>query len=383
MRVLHVNSMLTGGGTDDRSVRIAHGLMQLGHETWMAGPEGREFSPIVRELGIPFHATPAGGILRLPFILSVARCIRRHEIQIVHGRHGRDYWPTVLAARLSGRKPKIALSRHLAKSPGSWASRRFLLRYCDAMIAVSRFTAQVLREGVSEPDSPNPERRYRPPMKGDLSRIHVVYGGIDMDRFQPADADAHRAEWNLQPGQYAFAVAGGYFLPRGKGQREFLQAAARVRDALPHARFLLIGRGNMAEILQADIQRLGLTGRAWLTPYCHNMPVAMNAIDCLVHAQVGTEALPGVICEAHACGKPVIASDLDGVVEGQIIPRESVEALAAAMLTWARRPPLDSKARWELHSRVARCYSLPVASKSLADLYERLLLGTPSVRDPS
>jgi hypothetical protein len=45
--------------------------------------------------------------------------IRREHIQIVHGHHGRDIWPTVLATRLSGRRPKIVLTRHLAKSPSS------------------------------------------------------------------------------------------------------------------------------------------------------------------------------------------------------------------------------------------------------------------------
>ena len=64
-----------------------------------------------------------------------------------------------------------------------------------------------------------------------------------------------------------FAVVGGYDLPRGKGQREFLAAAARIHQKIPQARFLIIGRGSMAEMLRADIARLGLTGKAWLTPY--------------------------------------------------------------------------------------------------------------------
>ena len=39
LRILHLNSMLKGGGTDDRSVRTAHALMQLGHDVSMAGPQ--------------------------------------------------------------------------------------------------------------------------------------------------------------------------------------------------------------------------------------------------------------------------------------------------------------------------------------------------------
>jgi glycosyltransferase involved in cell wall biosynthesis len=119
----------------------------------------------------------------------------------------------------------------------------------------------------------------------------------------------------LGPEHFGFAVAGGYDLPRGKGQREFLMAAARVHERIPRARFLIIGRGSLAEVLRADIARLGLAGKAWLTPYAADMAAVMNAIDCLVHPQIGTEALGLVICEAHACGKPVIASALDGIPE--------------------------------------------------------------------
>src|ERR1051325_3429833 len=99
MRILHLNSMLKGGGTDDRSVRIAHALLQAGHTTSLAGPAGREFSQIAQRLGIPFHPLRVGP-LKLPLIFHTARFIRREKIQVLHARHGRDYWPAILAARL-------------------------------------------------------------------------------------------------------------------------------------------------------------------------------------------------------------------------------------------------------------------------------------------
>jgi len=377
--------MLKGGGTDDRSVWIAHALLQLGHATWMAGPAGRELAATIERLNLPFCPVPAGGPLKLPLIVHTARAIRCHRIQLLHARHGRDYWPAILAARLSRLRPKVVLSRHLAKSPSSWVSRRFLLSQCDALVAVSHFVAKVLREGDADPRSDNPERHFRPPLRGDYSKIHVVYGGFDMDRFRPADAAAQRQAWGLQPRHYAFAVVGGYDLPRGKGQREFLQAAARMRAQSPEARFLVVGRGNMEAVLKSDIAQLGLQEVAWLTPYCRDMPAAMNALDCLVLPQVGTEALPGVVCEAHACGKPVIASNLDGIPEafavancGQLVARASVEELAAAMAVWARKPPLDMTARQELHRRVAERFSLERAARDLAGLYEALLTGNTS-----
>jgi glycosyltransferase involved in cell wall biosynthesis len=379
LRILHLNSMLKGGGTDDRSVRIAQALLKLGHQVWLLGPPGREFSAIAQEIGLPFQPV-VNGPLKLPLILKTAKFTRRERIQILHARHGRDYWPAVFAARLSGIRPQVVLSRHLAKSPGSWASRRFLLGQCDAMVAVSQFVARVLREGHAEPQSDNPERHYRPPMSGDHSKIRVAYGGFDMDRFKPADAGAQRAEWGLEPEHFAFGVVGGYALPRGKGQVEFLEAAARVRARLPNGRFLIVGRGNLQPLLEERITRLGLKGVAWLTPYCRDMAAGMNALDCLVLPQVGTEAIPGVVCEAHACGKPVIASDLDGIPEafaatnyGQLVKPGSVEELAEAMAAWGGRAPLDLTARWRLHEQVAERFSLERAAKELVGIYGSLL----------
>src|SRR5882724_2663569 len=258
LRLLHLNSLLKGGGTDDRSVRMTHALSKLGHVVSLAGPDGREFLDVARKLGLRFHPVPPKGPLKLPLIAATAKLIRREKAQILHARHGRDYWPAILAAKLSGLKPKVVLSRHLAKSPGSWVSRHFLLSQCDALVAVSKFVAKVLREGDADPESDNPERHERRPILGDHSKIHVVYGGFDMDRFKPEEAQGQRSAWGVEPQHYVFAVVGAYDGPRGKGQPEFVKAAARIHNELPNARFLMIGRGNMAEFLKAEINQLGL-----------------------------------------------------------------------------------------------------------------------------
>jgi glycosyltransferase involved in cell wall biosynthesis len=310
----------------------------------------------------------------------VAKLLRRERVQVVHAHHGRDYWPAILAARLSGVRPRVVLTRHLAKSPSSWFSRHFLLSQCDALVAVSEFVARVLRQGVFEPESPDPERRSRPPLKGEAAKIKVIYGALDTERFRPMDASAQRQAWSLAPEHYAFGVVGGYDRPRGKGQREFLAAAARVHRQIPQARFLMIGRGNLQETLAADIALLNLAGKAWMTPYCHDMPRAMNAIDCLVHPQVGTEALGLVVAEALACGRPVIASALDGIPEafgmgnyGQLVQPESVVELAGALVHWSRQPALDRNQQQALHTRVASQLGISRLIDEVVRLYGALV----------
>ncbi len=386
LRVLHLNSRLTGGGTDDQCLKLARGLLKLGQSVWLAGPEGRELSGAVRDLELPHLPTPPGRHPRFRFIRAVAAECRRHRVDIIHGHHGSDIWPTILAARISGVRPKIVLTRHLAKSPVSMASRWLLLSQVDALIAVSHFVARVLREGVHEPESPVAERRSRPPLRGDHGKICVVQGGIDPGRFRPGDAGELRAAWGIAPGSVVFGVVGGYDLPRGKGQHEFLAAAARIREQVPSARFLVIGRGNMEKILREDIDRLGLGQVASLTPYCRDMPAAMNALDCLVHPQVATDAFPTVILEAMACGKPVIATACDGAPEqfehgrnGLLVPMENVDALADAMRQLASSPELRSRLGSGNRDHVLRHFTLDLLAERVLGVYRRLAgSGSPS-----
>ena len=110
------------------------------------------------------------------------------------------------------------------------------------------------------------------------------------------------------------------------------------------------------------------------------MVAAMNAIDCLVHPAVGTEALGLVVCEAMACGKAVIASALDGIPEafaagnyGQLIRPDSVELLADAMLAWSQKPLLGWEARNQLHARVEERFSLLACARNVLALYLSLV----------
>jgi glycosyltransferase involved in cell wall biosynthesis len=112
------------------------------------------------------------------------------------------------------------------------------------------------------------------------------------------------------------------------------------------------------------------------------MPLAMNAIDCLVHAQIGTEALGLVVCEAHACGKPVIASALDGIPEafapggyGRLVAPENIEELAQAMKRQALEGKPDLTAAASLHARVAAFFSISRMAAGVLDLYAKVTRG--------
>ncbi|WP_018291091.1 glycosyltransferase [Verrucomicrobium sp. 3C] len=376
LAILQVNSLLSGGGTDVQSILLAAGLQRLGCSVALAGPPALPLSREVEERGIEILPLPRD---KASLVLALVKWIRRGRFSIVHAHHGRDYWPVILAVRLAGGGASALLTRHMAKSPSSWPSRTFLLKAADGVIAVSQFVYRVLTRGDYEPDSTAPERRSRPPMKGDLSKIHMIPPGIEVERFVPRKATRERLSWGFGPGHRIFALVGGCSFPYGKGQEVFLEAAALVHSRLPETRFLLLGSGNMQGYLTEKARALGLQGKALLLSHCDRMPDFLNSIDCLVRPGVGTEALGLAILEALACGKPVIAGAIDGIPEafvseasGKLLDHSTPETLASAMEEIARRKPLTLSERLTLHEQVAKRFSTEILAEQTLALYRRL-----------
>jgi glycosyltransferase involved in cell wall biosynthesis len=332
LRILQVNSRLDGGGADNQTLELTGGLHAVGEDVWLAVAAGSRWENRARSLGVPVTTFVRHSPLKSAQIRTCASLIRQHDIQIVHAHQGSDYWPAVAAARLAGRAVRVIITRHLMTRPRTF-SRWFLLR-CADLIAVSRAVEGVLHRELHGP----------------RQRIHQIYGGIDVSRFLPQRTEA-AWEFRRQNGwtdqAVVFAVVGGFMLPRGKGQPEFLEAAHRIKDTHPRASFVIVGEGTMEDWLRARIQALGLAGRAGVLRFTEEIPVLMSAIDVLVHPAVGTEAFPLVTLEAMASGRPVIASRLDGIPEGVrdgtdglLAPPGDVSALADRMARLCAEPEL-------------------------------------------
>ncbi|NDA26607.1 MAG: glycosyltransferase family 1 protein [Verrucomicrobia bacterium] len=375
-RIIMLNSRLRGGGTDTQCLALAQGLVAQGWEVETAGPESAPLAGKAPAL----QSLPK---LRPLQIFTLAGLLKRSRARIVHAHHGDDYWTALLASRLIQPRPLVVFSRHLAKSPRSTLSRKQLFANADAVIAVSRFVAQVLLEGHRDPASSVAERHHRPPCRLDPRKLHVIHTGIDTKRFLPRErafTDSTRRALGLPPGDTVFGVVGGFDLPVGKGQRVLVRAARDVVRRLPRSKFLLAGTGTLEPTLKEDIRHHGLEGRVLLVGQ-HSDPLALHhALDILVHPQIATEAFPSVVLEAHACGRPVIASRLDGIPEawsigglGHLVPPGDAPELAATMIGQAEQAAPSEPERATAHARVEAEASLPVQARKVADLYRRLM----------
>lgn len=320
LRVLVVNSLLDGGGVDSHTLALCQALQQQGCDVTLAAPHGARWLPLARAL--PGVRVLALRVRRQLWPAVLGWHMREHGVQVIHAHHGRDYWIAILARLLAGVRVPVVVTRHLMTRL-KVRTYHYLSRFAT-VVAVSDAVADVLR-------ADDPARRLR------LRRIHC---GIDTERFR-ADAALRvqmRARLGLPEDGCTFMMVGALIPPGGKGQREYLHAAARLAARHPHARFLCVGEGALAQPLREEAARLGLADRFRLLPFDNDVASLLQAADVLVHPAVCTEALGLVLLEAQSCGKPVIGSLLDGIPEtfvdgehGLLVPPRDVAALADAM----------------------------------------------------
>lgn len=176
-------------------------------------------------------------------------------------------------------------------------------------------------------------------------RMRVIYTGIDLDRFAVVAEERKRvrAELGLTPEQFTLGIV-GQITPR-KGQLELVKAFARALPQTPGATLLIVGAPLFTqkdhEYLresQRAAEELGIASQVKFIGARKDVAAVMQALDLLV---LNSKAEPFglVLLEAMACGTPVLATAVDGVLEliehqvsGWLVPAQDEPALVNALV---------------------------------------------------
>ncbi|HLC17196.1 MAG TPA: glycosyltransferase family 4 protein [Thermodesulfovibrionia bacterium] len=127
-------------------------------------------------------------------------------------------------------------------------------------------------------------------------------------------------------------------LVRLKGFDILLQAFARIKAKYPDWSLTILGEGVLRPELESMRDALGLAGSVQLPGRVENPYDHLKEADIFILPS-RFEGFPNALCEAMACGLPVIAADcLSGPREitgngscGILFPPDNVDALASAM----------------------------------------------------
>lgn len=327
--------------------RWASALGQRGHDVVVASIRSAEIENarlITRCIGPQNSANPIWTFLSyLRLLLSVRGIDRAVGADIVNAHFCITHGMIAALARLRPRVVNIWGSDVIWTGKGPmplW--RRALLRQslerADAIVSTSRFMRDAIR----------PLLRRSPP-------VHIVPFGVEVETFAPND---RRPEIDAdRPVRVGFVKT----LSETYAPDVFLKAAALAVTRGADLELVVAGRGPLRKRLEAMASELNLSDRVSFVGFVAHeaVPALMRSLDILVNCS-RSESFGVVICEASACGLPVIATDVGGVREamldgdtGVLVPRDDVEALADAIgelaADPARRAALGAAGRRYIH----------------------------------
>src|SRR5579864_976776 len=179
-------------------------------------------------------------------------------------------------------------------------------------------------------------------------KIRTVRNGCDPTVFRLADRRAVRAQLALDDDAELVLFVGR--LDAKKGIVELLEAFVSLASRRPNLLLAYIGDGPGGEQLRCRAKDFALQDRIILVGACPSQKVAQWLAAANVLALPSyNEGYPNVVIEALSCGRPVIATNVGGILE--LVNEESAILIAprdSQALAGAIEKAMDR--RWDEHS---------------------------------
>jgi UDP-glucose:(heptosyl)LPS alpha-1,3-glucosyltransferase len=277
------------GGAERYTEQLVGGLLARGHGVHVFARTARSLPA-----GTVFHAVPAGGLMRWQKDHSYAR-----NTDALAGAAGLDVLLSTGRTVLRGLKllfnyinPKQVLARHDE-------ARQYGRRPLPHVVAVSHMVAGDMKSTYAVPDD----------------RLHVIYNGVDLERFHPqrlaARRSAARQRLGLADGALVFALVAHNF--KLKGVAELIAAVALLNTARTGFQVVIAGKAN-ARRYQGLSRRLGCIDRVLFSGPLETVEDLYAAADVYVHP-TWYDPCSLVVLEALASGLPVITTRFNGASE--------------------------------------------------------------------
>ena len=299
MNILYIESSRSWGGQEYRTCLEINWLNAHGHEAWLVCDPQSEVLAKTRELGTRTTAIPLRRRFDPVVWWRLWQLCRRARINLIKAFSSKDHW---LALPLYLLGIPLIRARCITDPIGNkW--RAFIFKHgCSKVLAdASVIKRQLVQENGIDP-----------------AKIEVVGSAVDLEKFNPArDRMKFRRELGLDADTPLIANIG--MIRPDKGQTLFVEAAQRVLEQRPDARFVIVGQGTgwlkLGAKVRLAISRAQLADRIFTVGYRWDTPDIFAAADIVVIASLRTEASPIVLREAFATGRPVVATKVGDVSE--------------------------------------------------------------------
>ena len=296
MNVLCVIDNLSTGGAQRQIINLAVGLKRRGHgvSVFCYAPGDLLAGRLAQE-SIPVRLHLKSSRFSTDVIQDLRRLIDAEKCQAVVSFLTTPNFYAVFSSRMSRTRPPVVVSERFCDLPGGAGLTERVTRQLYRLSRMIVVNSHHQRENFL--------RRYRW-MAG---RLVTVYNGYDLDAFVPAPREPANVEPRLLVIASVSRYKNGLCLVRALDLLR-RRSGLRPRVSWVGQRVMFGDRLRYLEAMEDEIGQLGLTEQwEWLDQRTDIIDL-LHRHDVLVHPSYG-EGLPNVVCEAMACGRPVIVSD--------------------------------------------------------------------------
>jgi glycosyltransferase involved in cell wall biosynthesis len=249
----------------------------------------------------------------------------------------------------------------------------------DPRVWIDRHTWRLVDAGIV--GAHGAARWYAERGFGPAEKLHLLWRGVDLPRFEAAGAAclAMRAALGLAPDALAVGAVGR--LVWEKGIDVLFDAVRLIRPRLPHARFFVVGGGRERPDIEAAAAAPELGGAVTLLGQRDDVPEVLAAMDVVVQSS-RKEVMAQTTLEAMAAGKPVVSTRTIGAdeaiedgVSGLLVDVGDAAAIAERVVVLAGDPGRRAALGRAAHARIAAEFTTAHTVDRCEAIFRRIASG--------
>ena len=359
MNILFLTTHANTGGITSYLLTLGQGLVKEGHKVLVVSSGGDCVSRFqdagIRHVKINIRTKSEAHPKLLLALPLLNRLIREENINIIHAQ---TRVTQVLGYGLGlGCGVKMVTTCH-----GFFRLRWFRKIFpCwgDAVIAISQPVARHLHQDFAI----------------DPQKIHLIPNGIDLDRFVMTSAQKRldmRQKWHVGGNQVIGIIAR---LSDVKGIDILIKAMPRVLKAIPSANLMIVGQGPEEFRLKKLTQELSLGSQVRFENTVNQTQELLPIFDVFVMPSL-MEGLGLSVIEAQACGIPVVASKVGGLVDlieegvsGYLVDSHDPTVWAQRIIEVLKNPDGARACAQQARSNIERHFSAAIMVEETLKIY--------------
>jgi glycosyltransferase involved in cell wall biosynthesis len=364
IRLLHILTTLDRGGAETQVLSLLSRMPRERFDVTVAWLKGRgDLAP--EATGVAVTDELVGRFPGASILSAGLRLVHRVRPHILHTHLMKADMVGGALARL-GAVPILVSTkhnedRHLRFPPMALVARG-VASQADRVVVISGAVSRFIERTMG--------------LSGERTR-RILYGYPVNGRPIRGVRDDVIAELGLHRSAHIVTMVGR--LTRQKGIEDLLHAASFLRDAVPDARFLILGQGELRVRLRRTVANLDLRENVRFLGFRRDVPRILAASDLMVLPS-HWEGFGLVLLEAMAQGIPVVGTRVGAIPEvvadgetGLLVPPHDAETLATAILRMLTYPAIAREMGRAGRRRLEEHFHIERAVTEHIELYEELL----------